>query len=344
MGKLSPDELALHSLEFVKMLEDSRWYIRQGACEALSKLPPKDLAKHSSELVKMLEDSNKDVCEGALEAVGRLCPADLAEHSTALLKMLHDSKWMLEDGKWYVRQEACKALGNLRPDDLAKYLSELLQMLVDESGDVLHDLLILLKALCKLPKCDLEEHFDLEVLDLVARRLPGELMIQWVPSFFELVGKLGPERWFGEFFDGNLYEQLWEDRWPVKCAEAFLGVVCLLSPAQLAKHECLILNDPSNNELLSSRQAAKLRMCFKVLGNLPPDELLQYASKLDPWLQSKNKGFRMATLEFVRKLPSNGFAECASAVVKAMTHSDKDIRRAAQEALNNLPSDDLAKS
>ena len=46
----------------------------------------------------------------------------------------------------------------------------------------------------------------------------------------------------------------------------------------------------------------------------------------------------------MRKLPSNGFAECASAVIKAMTDSDKDIRRAAREALNNLPSDDLAKS
>ena len=59
----------------VAKLEDSTWFLRKAAVEALGKLPAEALQAHADALVAKLEDSIAYVRQAAVEVLGKL-PAE----------------------------------------------------------------------------------------------------------------------------------------------------------------------------------------------------------------------------------------------------------------------------
>ena len=71
LHKIEP--AAGHIDAVVAKLEDSKWYMRQAAVQALGQLPPQELTKHKAALQQVAkEDKDGDVRKAAAEALLKL--------------------------------------------------------------------------------------------------------------------------------------------------------------------------------------------------------------------------------------------------------------------------------
>ena len=84
----------------VRLLKDSRWYVRKEAVRLLGRIGE---CQNLSHLLPLLEDARPEVRTAAVEALGEISDTQAVE---PLIRMLHDSYFT-------VRQEAVRALGRI---------------------------------------------------------------------------------------------------------------------------------------------------------------------------------------------------------------------------------------